>query len=184
MTPQKVINLLAIMTLFTNIVTVVVIVLFLFSKSSKLAESYWKKIVSVLQNRGYLIAFLVSLAAVSGSLYFSEVADFQPCKLCWFQRIFMYPLPIILGVAIYKKLKETWNIVFPLALVGAIIAIYHYYFQVTGNGLLPCSTVGFSVSCSERFFTNYGYITIPWMSASAFLIVSLVSIVNFRRKHR
>ena len=85
----------------------------------------------------------------------------------------MYPLVFILGTAIYKKLKDVWQYVLPLSICGGLIAIYHYYLQVNPEALAPCSTTGISVSCSERFITYFGYITIPWMAFSAFVLITL-----------
>jgi disulfide bond formation protein DsbB len=171
MSSQTIISILAFLTLSSNIVLGVLVLIFLFSKIHMSFVKYQKKIEHLTSSNSLKIAFAFASVATLGSLYFSEVAGFEPCKLCWLQRIFMYPLPIILGVAIYKKLKGVWNYVLPLSAVGLVIAAYHYYYQVTGSPLIPCSTVGFSVSCSERFFTYYGYITIPWMSLSAFAYI-------------
>lgn len=90
----------------------------------------------------------------------------------------MYPLVFILGVAIYKKLKDAWLYVLPLSIIGGFIAIYHYFLQVNPEALAPCSATGFSVSCSERFFTYFGYITIPWMAFSAFILISLFMLLE------
>src|SRR3990172_3183057 len=171
MTPQFIIHSLATLTLLANIATVIFIGLFLLSKAGFLTK-IWKKIMQILMPRLILLPFIISLVATSGSLYLSEIAHFEPCKLCWYQRIFMYPLPIIFVVAICKKLKDVWQYVLPLSIIGGLIAIYHYYLQINPEALAPCSTTGFSVSCSERFFTYFGYITIPWMSFSIFVLIS------------
>lgn len=172
MTPQVIIRLLSILTFSANIAVLASLLLFLLKKVKPL-DSLWISLSKLLNKNGLFFAFIVSLTATLGSLYFSEIAHFEPCKLCWLQRIFMYPLPIILGTAIYKNLKEVENFVLPLSLIGGVIAIYHYYFQISGNPLIPCSTVGFSVSCSERFFTEFGYITIPFMSLTAFILITI-----------
>ncbi len=171
MQPQIVIPFLSLLTLFSNIALLILIFFFLLEKIIK--KDFLKPILVFLRKKALVFALVVSLTAALGSLYFSEVVHFEPCKLCWFQRIFMYPLPIILEISIRNRLEEIWRIVLPLSLIGGLIAIYHYYFQISGNPLIPCSAVGFSVSCSERFFTYFGYITIPWMSFSAFTLVSL-----------
>ena len=174
-----VINLLSFLTLLSNIFVVLFIVLHIFS----LLKIYVNLIIKLIEKKGVEIAFILSLVATLGSLYFSEIALFEPCKLCWFQRIFMYPLVVILGVSLLKKTKDVFYYVQPLSAVGALIAIYHYYFQINPNPLAPCSSVGFSVSCNLNFFTHYGYITIPWMSFSAFLYIFLVSLVKLRSKN-
>lgn len=171
---------LSILTLISNIVFVILVFLFLSSKLLKGTKPAWKKAEKVLVKKSLLFALIVSSVATLGSLYFSEVRGFEPCKLCWIQRIFMYPLPIILGIAIWKKLEKVYFYVLPLAVIGAVIAAYHYYYQMTGSALIPCSTLGFSVSCSERFFTYWGYITIPWMSLSAFAYIAALAALKLK----
>jgi len=177
MTTQTVISLLAALTLSSNIAFLVLLLWFFLAKSVKGLAKSWSKIEKSLSIKSVRLALLFSATATLGSLYFSEIAGFEPCKLCWLQRIFMYPLPIILGVALWNSLKDSFKYVLPLSAIGLAIAAYHYYYQITGNPLIPCSTVGFSVSCSERFFTYYGYITIPWMSLSAFAYIFLLGLL-------
>ena len=173
------VQLLSILTLLSNIAFIVLVGLFIVSKTLKSAKRVWNPIEKYLTKNSLKFSLLVSSVATLGSLYFSEVRAFDPCKLCWIQRIFMYPLPLILGITIWKKINKVYYYVLPLAIIGGIIAAYHYYYQVTGSALIPCSTVGFSASCSERFFTYWGYITIPWMSLSAFTyIASLMHLLS------
>ena len=120
---------------------------------------------------GLLFSFIVAAAATFGSLFYSEIAGFEPCKLCWFQRILMYPQIILLGMAYSKKDKNIANYGIVLSGLGALIAGYHYLLQL---GLVPsiaCSAVGYSIACSQRFVMNFGYITIPMMSFTAFLMI-------------
>src|SRR3989344_5579147 len=162
---QSVIQLLAVLTLLSNIGLVVALVLYLSRGVDKKGNKYWKRLVSFIHKKEIKFALV-------GSLYLSEVAHFDPCKLCWYQRIFMYPQVFILATALKEKFQNVFKYALPLSITGFIIAAYHYYFQISGNPLIPCSAVGFSVSCSQRFFTYYGYITIPWMSLSAFSLIT------------
>lgn len=130
--------------------------------------------LKLVESKAMLIAFVVVLVAVSGSLFYSEVAGYEPCKLCWLQRIFLYPQLLLLGMAMKKKDKGMRDYSLVLSVIGAIIAAYHYYIQLGGNPLIPCSTVGYSVSCAERFVMSFGYITIPMMALSAFLLMIAV----------
>jgi disulfide bond formation protein DsbB len=92
-------------------------------------------------------------------------------------------MTILLGVALIKKSTEIRDYILPVSLVGLAIAIYHYYLQLYPEALAPCSTIGFSVSCTERFFTRYGYITIPFMSLTAFFVIaSLMIILRMKKK--
>lgn len=170
---------LSFLTLLTDISLGIYLALWLLSKfiaKRELAKIH-SRITTNLSKNALKIAFIISLTATGGSLYFSEVLHYTPCILCWYQRIFMYPQVIILGVALFKKIKNVYLYSIPLSLVGATISIYNYYLQLHPNPLAPCSSIGFSVSCSERFFTYYGYITIPWMALSAFTVIILIMVL-------
>lgn len=122
------------------------------------------------------ISFAVALIATLGSLFYSEIAGYEPCKLCWFQRIFMYPQVIILGMALLKKDYGAAVYSIALSAIGTVIAGYHYLLQLGVAPSLPCSAVGYSVSCSQRFVMQFGYITIPMMALSAFALILLLQI--------
>jgi disulfide bond formation protein DsbB len=118
-----------------------------------------------------LFSFIVALIATLGSLFYSEIAGYEPCKLCWFQRILMYPQVIILAMALFKKDENVPDYDIVLSLIGAVIAGYHYLLQVGIAPELPCSAIGYSAACSQRFVMNFGYITIPMMAFTAFLLI-------------
>lgn len=182
MTPQEVVKFLSLLTLASNIGVIAFLLLFIIQKLG-IAKKSWSKVLGFFTKKVLLFSFIVALVATSGSLYFSEVAGFAPCILCWYQRILMYPQTVILGVALWRKSKDVWQYSLPLSLIGLSLAAYHYHLQISPNALAPCATVGFSVSCSERFFTHYGYITIPWMSLSAFLLIT-IGMLLIRSKSR
>lgn len=123
----------------------------------------------------YLIStYLISLIATLGSLYYSDVAGYTPCKLCWYQRILMYPQTILYLVALIKKDKTISIYGLVLSIVGGLLALYHYLLQIDVIHSTSCSTIGFSISCSERFSTTFGYITIPMMAFSAFALIATI----------
>lgn len=131
-------------------------------------------------NKALLFSFIVALIATAGSLIFSEVLKLEPCKLCWFQRIFMYPQVVLLGLATLKKDKNIANYGIVLSIIGAIIAAYHYFLQII---LVPksfCPAIGYSVSCSDTFAPIFGYITIPLMAFTAFVMIILFLRTVFR----
>lgn len=145
---------------------------------------YWflfkKKLSKVLQDfftrNGLKIAFIFALLATSGSLLYSEYALYLPCKLCWFQRIFMYPQVILLGVALWKQnITVKINSIF-FSVIGVIIGIYHYLTQQFPD-LISTSCSAGEVDCSFKYGFDYGYITIPIMALTAFMfIIIFVSI--------
>lgn len=121
------------------------------------------------------IAFAQALVATLGSLYFSEIRHFPPCTLCWYQRIMMYPLVLILGVGILKKVKEVNYFAWPLIAIGWLIAVYHnlLYYNILPEAAAPCTA---GISCTTRFFAWFGFITIPFLSLTAFTILGLLMV--------
>ncbi len=118
----------------------------------------------------YAFAFLVSLTATLGSLFFSEVAKFQPCILCWYQRIMMYPQSILFYLAVIRNEKVLTPYLIVLNTIGAVIATYHYLIQrLPTMNILPCQAAG-EVSCTKGYTLYFGYITIPLMALTAFLL--------------
>lgn len=134
------------------------------------------KLMGLISRNALWMALVVATIATAGSLFYSEVAKFEPCKLCWLQRIFMYPLVVILGIAAYRDDRRITAYVLPLSAIGAAIAGYHYALQVNPGIAAPCSAVGYAVSCSQRFVMNLGYVTIPMMSLTAFLLIGLLMV--------
>jgi len=127
-------------------------------------------------------AWLVALVATVGSLYFSEVRHFVPCTLCWYQRILMYPQVLLLGVAAWSRDAGVVKYSLPLTVLGAVIATYHVLDQkVAGFGFPGVCASG--VPCNVSYVNYFGFITIPVMSLTAFLIIStlLVLVVRTRR---
>lgn len=118
----------------------------------------------------YYVAWGQALVATAGSLFFSEVMHFEPCTLCWWQRIFMYPLVIILYIGIKTKDKNLPKYVLSMGIVGWMIAVYHnyIYYQTANTNNLFCSL---GVSCSERYINWFGFVTIPLLSLVAYSII-------------
>jgi disulfide bond formation protein DsbB len=118
------------------------------------------------------IAWIQSIVATLGSLYYSEIKHYIPCTLCWYQRILMYPLIIIIAVGILRKDKQLYLYVLPMSILGWIIALYHILLQ---NGILP-ETVApctLGASCSVKYTGYFGFITIPVMSFTAFTVITI-----------
>lgn len=168
---QTVTQILATLTLVSDIALIAGVLLFIFVHGN-LKKLLKINIFGVMAKNARILSFIVALTAMLGSLFYSDIAGFEPCKLCWYQRILMYPMVLLLGMAIAKNDRK--NIVdycLWLSGIGAAIASYHYYLQRGGNEFIPCSTVGYSVSCAKTFVMSYGYITIPVMALTAFLLI-------------
>lgn len=129
------------------------------------------------------LGFLMSLFASVFPLVYSEIINFLPCYLCWWQRVFMVPLVFIFGMAIWSKDRKVVKYTLPILIVGSLIAMYHnfnYYFADTGN--LPCDASG--VSCYQQLVYEFGgYISIPMLSLTSFLaLVTIVLVAHFYKK--
>lgn len=126
-------------------------------------------------------AWTLALLSAAGSLFFSEVMDLPPCVLCWYQRIAMYPLVLIIGVGIALK-DSKWKLyAVPLALIGLAISVYHnlVYYGVIPESLTPCTQ---GVSCSERQIEWLGFITIPLMGLVSFIIIAALILIYKPKK--
>jgi len=141
-----------------------------------------QKLLRFVSKNALLLSLIVAFTATLGSLFYSEIAGFVPCKLCWFQRIFMYPQAILFAIALWKNDKHVNTYGIALSGVGAFIAGYHYLLQREIVPSLPCSAVGYSPSCSQVFVLNFDYITIPLMAFTAFLSLLVLQIAIKRNK--
>jgi len=127
-----------------------------------------------------LIIWIQALIATLGSLFYSEVMGFTPCELCWVQRIFMYPLVMIYGVAAFKK---DLSIALPglfLSGIGMFISAYHYLLQK----LPSLQEVGAScgiVPCNTEYVNYFGFITIPFLAGTAFIVIFTLHIVLLKQ---
>lgn len=130
-------------------------------------------------NKSLLLSWISALIATLGSLYFSEVRHFIPCTLCWYQRIFMYPLAILLGIAVYRNDKGIYKYVLPLSIIGMIISGYHTVLQKIPylQQFEMCTT---GVPCSKDYLNWLGFVTIPLMAFIAFTIITISLVVLAR----
>lgn len=122
------------------------------------------------------LAWAQAAIATLGSLYFSEIKHFTPCTLCWYQRILMYPLVLIIAVGILRKDKKIYQYVLPLSTLGTLIALYHNLLQnkILPESVAPC-TLG--ASCTVRYSGYFGFLTIPLMSLIAFTIITICMLI-------
>lgn len=125
-------------------------------------------------------AWVVALVATLGSLFFSEVMEYPPCVLCWYQRICMYPLVIVILMGLFPFDRRVVRFGLPLALIGLIIAIYHnlLYYKILPESVAPCRA---GISCTTVHIEWFGFITIPFLSATAFALIITLLINVWRR---
>src|SRR5881396_3278326 len=117
------------------------------------------------------LAFLVSAVATGGSLFFSEIAHFVPCELCWFQRICMYPLSITTLLAALAGDYRVARYLLPLPLVGAGVSVYHLLVE---NGVVEQAKACLASApggCATKWINEFGYMTIPTLALSGFVLL-------------
>lgn len=131
----------------------------------------------------FLIPWIISIVATTGSLYFSEVMKFVPCTLCWYQRILMYPLAILFGFGFFTKDKHIFNYTYPLILIGYLLSFYHFGIQKLGfhHPMQSCNT---GVPCTGHYINWFDFITIPFLSLTAFTLLHIYFWVQVIRNQK
>ena len=129
----------------------------------------------------YYLAWVISLIATIGSLVFSEILKFPPCVLCWYQRILLYPLVLIIAVGILRKDQNLPYYVLPLSITGMTIAAYHnlLYYSIIPESIAPCTL---DISCITRFIEWFGFVSIPLLSLLSFAVITLMMILSRKLK--
>lgn len=133
-------------------------------------------VAAVVLRRRAEVTFAVAATATLGSLYFSEVADFVPCRLCWFQRIAMYPLSVIALVALIRRDRSARYYIVPLAAIGAGISLYHYLIEW---GVLDDSEscALFGPACADVWFRSFGFVSLAFMALCGFVAIIVLNVV-------
>ena len=130
------------------------------------------------------LAFVVALVSTLGSLFLSEVAHFIPCEMCWFQRIFMYPLAIVVPLMAVARDTRATRYVLPLPVVGAGFSIYHLLIE---HGIIEQTRtclISAPGGCATKWMNEFGYVTIPTLALTGFvLLIVLLSLAWFHDEH-
>ena len=129
------------------------------------------------------IAWVVALIATLSSLYFGEILKWEPCSLCWYQRICLFPLSIILGMATYRKDFGVSIYLIPQVVIGLLIAIYQYIYPHIAPYIGQVKLCTLDKDCSDIYFEILGFITMPLLSALGFLVILWFLIVSFKNKN-
>ncbi len=134
------------------------------------------RIANWLNRNSMYIALVTAWVAMCGSLYFSEVRGYVPCVLCWYQRILMYPLTLVIAIGL---LRRDWNLPYyalPFSLIGLGVSTYHYLLEKTDlfAGSAACRQ---GVSCTTQWINWFGFVTIPFLALTGFLIISIMTVV-------
>lgn len=131
------------------------------------------RIITAIRTNSLFLAWVVASTAMLGSLYFSEIAGYIPCVLCWYQRILMYPLVLLLGVANFRRDHIIIYYALPFTILGGVFSLFHYLIQKTSlfSRLSPCTE---GVPCSGEYINVFGFITIPFLALVAFILITLL----------
>ncbi len=125
-------------------------------------------------------AWLIASVAALGSLFFSEIMELPPCSLCWYQRIFMFPLPLVLLAGLVPYDGRASRYALPLALAGTAVALWHtlLYVGILPEAAAPCTR---GVSCTEPTFELFGFLSIPILSLLCFSAIATLLLLHRKR---
>ncbi|HRH31312.1 MAG TPA: disulfide oxidoreductase [Candidatus Paceibacterota bacterium] len=135
-----------------------------------------------LRQNALYIAWALALIAMLGSLYFSEIKGFAPCVLCWYQRIALYPLVLLIPIGIIKKDRRIADYVMALSITGLVISLYQnlLYYKILPESVSPCST---GVSCLTKYVEYFGFLTIPLLSFITLAAITTLMIMYKKQNH-
>ena len=163
-------NFFLVLTLVVDAVLVVALVLGIAALVSRGARAQVRSLATAIAAQAVLLAWIVAIVTTLGSLYYSEHAGFVPCELCWYQRIVMYPLVIVLGVAWLRRDQKVWLTVLPFAVIGAPLSLYHWLVERV-PAFAESSSCSITVPCTAPWFEKLGFVTLAWMAMSSFLLI-------------
>ncbi|MEY4731403.1 MAG: hypothetical protein RL681_349 [Candidatus Parcubacteria bacterium] len=175
--PIETVNLIAgVLTIAAQVFAVFLVLALMYEE-----RDAFRSFVRLIERHALRLSFAATLAAMLGSLYYSEIVGYEPCMLCWWQRIFMYPQVLIAGVALWTNDWRVFRYLMALSAVGAALAGYHYLLEwgLVPSGFCPAN----GPDCAQRFVYEFGYITIPLMSLTVFALSFLIAFVG-RERHR
>jgi disulfide bond formation protein DsbB len=143
---------------------------------SEKARRAWRAVAWALGPQALLVAWIVAIVTVLGSLYYSEHAGFVPCELCWYQRILMYPLVIVLGVGWLRRDGRTWMTAAPFVVIGAPLSLYHWLVERVPS-FAESSSCSILAPCTAPYFEKLGFVTLAWMCLSSFLLIGVLLVI-------
>lgn len=162
----------SVLALAANLLVVGLIVLWVLARRSDTASLLLQQVGEV----SLWLAGLIAVTSMAGSLYMSDVAPkFTPCVLCWYQRIAMYPLAVLLVLAAVRRDQRIRFYGIVLAVIGAAISTYHYVVERLDIEAGSCSA---SVPCNVPWFEEFGFVTLAYMALSGFLAIIALLLVR------
>ena len=139
-------------------------------------ERVWSEVGRLLPT----LVFVVALGATVGSLLYSDYLGFEPCRLCWYQRIAMYPIAFLSGLALWRRDTRLMWYIRAQATVGAAIGAYHYLTQILE--FLDGGSCSATAPCTLKYVNQFGFVSIPFMAACCFVLIAVAAhyIVRFQ----
>jgi disulfide bond formation protein DsbB len=159
----------ALLALTANAATIGIVVIGIAGRTGPSGHALRERVFGAFRGLELWLGFAVATTATLGSLYLSDIVHLIPCTYCWYQRIAMYPLVVILGIAALRKDNGIRIYTAALAVIGAAIAVYHRTVQMVPE--LNGSACSSGVPCTAAYFTLFGFVTIPYMALSGFLLI-------------
>jgi len=169
------------LTLLANTAFVVLVLIGLAAFLGRRAPA--ARVADAVAPRAPALALVVAAVTTAGSLFYSEVKDFIPCELCWYQRICMYPLVAILAVGVVRRDRNVSWYAAPFVIIGAPLALYHWLVERVPS-LAESSSCSVFVPCSVPYFEELGYVTLAFMDMSAFLLIGALLVTARARNRR
>ena len=167
-----------ILTLLANAAVIVAVVLALGALVSRRMRDVGAAVLAAVGPSARLLAWIVATVATLGSLYYSEIANFVPCRLCWYQRICMYPLAVVLLIGLLLKDRRVRWYAAPFVVIGAPISLYHWLVERV-DFFAESSSCSAEAPCTVPWFQELGYITLAFMALSAFLLIGTLLVVDW-----
>jgi disulfide bond formation protein DsbB len=132
------------------------------------------RLIDVVRPVRLWLAWLVAAVSMAGSLYFSEIAHFAPCKLCWYQRIAMYSLALLLLIAAIRRDSGIRRYAVPLAAIGALLSAYHYLIEWNPSLEGATGSCDISVPCTSPWFREFGFMSLSLMALCGFTAIMVL----------
>jgi disulfide bond formation protein DsbB len=168
----------AVLALIADAMVLVILLFFLVSRGSPSIRERWGVFRDNVTPYALQVAWIVAVLATFGSLFLQFEENLQPCQFCWFQRICMYPLSLLLGIAAFRgDVNVAKRYFLGLSIVGLIIAVYHYQLEHVPHEVSVCGTAATDVPCNVAVFNIFGFISVPFLSMAAFLLITTLILV-------
>jgi len=166
-------NFFLVLTIAADAAVAIALVLGVGAVVSRHARRWWTAIAEGLGVQALLLAWIVSLVTTAGSLYYSEHLGFIPCELCWYQRIAMYPLTVVLGVGWFRRDVKVWITAAPFVVVGVPLSMYHWLVERVPS-FAESSSCSATAPCTAPYFEKLGFVTLAWMCFSSFCLIGVL----------